>query len=647
MNTYRKALLLPAAIFLALLLHACASIGNPSGGPRDERPPRFRGADPAPGATGVSPQKVVLEFDELINVKDAFTAVVVSPTSEQTAKVSTQGRRIIVQMPDSLAPNTTYTIDFGNSIEDINEANKLGGFTYSFSTGPTLDTLRIAGMVLGARDLEPQQQTIVGVHSLTEDSVFRTMRLERVAKTDDRGRFIIRGLAPGRYRVFALGDLNNDYRWDNPEEAIGFHDVMVSPTAERVVVTDTVYNLLTAQPDTVVSRERTRFLPNDLLIPFFNIDYKPQYVVDYQRVDSTQIRVILNARTPRPAALALTGPPGYDRWYRMERSAGNDTLTYWIEPRDIVKTDTLRLALTYQALDAVGGMEVRRDTLQFVTPRPRAVKKEKKKKDTDTVAAPPTPHIELRLSASGSQEVDAPLYMEFSTPLDTLFASRFHLEQKVDTLWKPLDMPLPVLADSLTLRRYRMDYPWEYGTTYRLTVDTLAAVGLYGLTPKPLKQELRVRPEEDYGHLRLLVTGVPDSVAAVAELLNSSDTPVRAVAVEGGSAIFTNLQPGTYYARLFLDRNGNGVYDTGSYHLWEQPEPTYYYPKKINLKKNWEITQSWDINAVAVDAQKPEAIKKNKPEQTKRGRKKQTAGEEEEEEEEFDVTRNPFDPSSR
>lgn len=211
------------------VLVSCASIGNPSGGPRDEDPPIFVKGNPAPGALNVKKQKVELEFDELVNVKDAFSKVVVSPVSKSVPRVSSQGRKVIVQFTDTLVPNTTYTIDFADAIEDNNENNKLQGFTYSFSTGDVLDTLQISGMVLSADALEPQQGMLVGVYSNLADSAFSTLPFERVTKTDDRGRFSVQGLAPGEYRIFALADVDNDYKRANPEEAMAFYDVTLSP----------------------------------------------------------------------------------------------------------------------------------------------------------------------------------------------------------------------------------------------------------------------------------------------------------------------------------------------------------------------------------------------------------------------------------
>ena len=367
----------------ATLIASCASIGNPSGGPRDEDPPRFVRANPAQGSVNVDRKRIDIEFDELVNVKDAFQKVVVSPTSKSVPRVSSLGKKVTVQFNDSLLPNTTYTIDFANSIEDNNENNKLQGFTYSFSTGPTLDTLQISGMVLSADALEPQQGMLVGVYSNLADSAFSTLPFERVAKTDDRGRFSVKGLAPGEYRIFALADVDNDYKRANPEEAMAFYDVTLIPTSERVTASDTVFNLLTGEADSVISRERTRFLPNDILLRSFQSNYKPQFLQKYERVDSTRISLIFNAPSDSLPHLEIVNNEGYKDWWMLERSAHNDTLTYWIRPRGLVATDSLRIAMTYLRTDSASSLTAATDTLRFFTQRAKAGKPDKKKRQKE------------------------------------------------------------------------------------------------------------------------------------------------------------------------------------------------------------------------------------------------------------------------
>ncbi|MBD5356899.1 MAG: hypothetical protein HDR88_07850 [Bacteroides sp.] len=643
------------ALIAAGIMASCASIGNPSGGPRDEDPPVFVRSNPAPGSVNVKRDKIEIEFNEIVNVKDAFTKVVVSPTSKSVPRVSSQGRKVTVQFTDTLQPNTTYTVDFANAIEDNNESNKLQGFTYTFSTGPVLDTLQISGMVLSSDALEPQQGMLVGVYSNLSDTAFSTLPLERLTKTDDRGRFSVRGLAPGEYRLFALADVDNDYKRANPEEAMAFYDFTISPTSERVTANDTVLNLITGEVDTVLTRERTRFLPNDILLRSFESDYKPQFLQKYERVDSTKVSLIFNAPSDTLPMLDLVGIEGYKDWFTLERSAKNDTLTYWLLPQRIVSEDSLRLAVTYLRPDSAQNLVWGTDTLRFFFQRPKVkAKKEdkKKKKDEEEVqdSLPPKPTpLSLKLITGSTQEVYLPLVMEFETPLTRLDTTAFHLETMIDSVWTPVPKEwAPVPFDSVSPRKLKIEYPWEFATDYRLLVDSLAATGIYGLETNPLEHKFKTKAEEDYCTLSFNITNFVDTVPAFVELLNTSDAVQRREPVVNGKVAFKYLPAGKYYARIFEDLNGNGVYDTGDFATLRQPDVSYYYPKLVNLKKNWDKSEDWNVFGMAIDLMKPDALKKNKPDADKRNRKKKTENTDEEDEEEiFDPTRNPFDPNDR
>ncbi|MDE5661939.1 MAG: Ig-like domain-containing protein, partial [Muribaculaceae bacterium] len=170
-------------LLLASLLAACANMGRPEGGERDELPPKFMRSDPAPGATGVKRTRLTAIFDENIQLEDAFTKVVVSPAQKQPPSVSANGKKLTVEFRDTLLPNTTYTIDFADAIKDLNEGNILDGFALDFSTGDSIDSLRISGMVIQAENLEPAQGMLVGVYSNLSDTAFTTLPLERIART--------------------------------------------------------------------------------------------------------------------------------------------------------------------------------------------------------------------------------------------------------------------------------------------------------------------------------------------------------------------------------------------------------------------------------------------------------------------------------
>lgn len=645
-NTY----IFPSLLLLLILMWGCASIGNPSGGPRDEDPPRYLRSNPAMGATGVAvdTHRISLTFSELVNVKNAFSKVMISPTGATTPRVTSSGRRVNIEFEDSLQPNTTYTIDFADAIEDNNEGNKLQGFFYTFSTGEELDSLEISGMVLGAEDLEPQQEVLVGVYPAeAPDSAFYTTPLERVALTDDQGRFTIAGLKGVPYRIYALKDADADKHYANPEEDLALLTYTITPTAERIEVTDTILNLKTGAVDTVVNRERTRFLPNDVLLRMFNTGVRPQYLVKYERKDSTRLYLQLNAATDRRPTLRFPDYPELHKEVIKELSVTNDTITVWL-PRWAASIDTLRTEFTYLKPDSAQNLVEGTDELEFIFQRPKPVKtkKNKAKKDEEEPKEVKAPVLHPSVSAMGTQEVNRPLYIEFPVPLTRLDTAAFRLEQKKDTLWTdaPHDITVSV-ADTLNRRRLQIDYPWDYKTTYRLVADSASAEGLYGQVMNRLESEFSTKDEEDYSSLLLDIKGLTPADKAFVELLGGSDNPLRRETVVNGKVEFRFLDPGTYYLRLIEDFNGDGKFTAGTLSGPDGPVPpdqAYYYPGKIVLKKNWDIDQTWEVFETPIDTQKPAALKKNKPKA--RNGNNQSQIENGEEEDYFDPTANPFDP---
>lgn len=633
--------------FVSLILFSCANIGNPSGGPRDEDPPVFVGADPMPGAVNVNKTKMTLTFNELVTVKDAFSKVVVSPVGKSVPKVSSLGKRVTINF-DSLQPNTTYTIDFGDAIEDNNEANKLQGFSYIFSTGEEIDTLRISGMVLDARTLEPQQDMIVGVTQNISDSAFTKLPLMRVAKTDDLGRFTIRGLKEGSYRLYALGDKDNDYKYANPEEDIAFYDVLVSPHSERVGTIDTLYNNKTGEIDTVISRMRTRYLPNDILLRSFNSLNRSQYLSKYERIDSTKFFFKFNTKALNLPQVDILGYPGIMRDAVLERTATNDSLIYWL-PANIIGIDSLRVETTYLRTDTTGNLSATTDTLNFFRFRPRVNKKAEKKTEQqryqDSIKALT---LELQAKSSSSHDVYLPVMLEFATPLESLNTDAFHLEMMVDTTWRRVpNQPVITMVDSISPRNFKIEYDWKLGEKYKITADSLAAVGIYGAVTAPFTHEFTIKKKDEYCSLKLKLSGLAPDIPAFVELLNGSDAVIRTEPVVNNSVWFRWLEPGKYYARVIEDYNGNGLFDTGNYDLLLQPDLAYYYPKALNIKKNWDKEESWNVFETAIDRQKPDAIKKNKPASDKRTLKKKSENEDEEDDDYFDPTANPFDPNQK
>lgn len=633
-------------IIAAAVMYSCANIGNPSGGPIDKTPPIFMRSNPTPNAVNVKDRKIDIFFDEIVTLKDPSTKIIVSPAQTEMPRMSALGRKVTVELVDSLLPNTTYTIDFSNSIQDNNEGNAIDNFAFAFSTGSVIDSMRVSGYVLDSRTLEPMQSVVVGLQSNLADSAFHKEKLQRVALTNDRGQFTIRNVSPGSYHIFALKDLDRDYKFGNPTEDIAFLDSIIVPSIGSREAADTVYNDLN-EIDTIMRATRPAYFPNDILLSMFNEDRKSQYLANNLRVDSTRISLTFAAASDTLPSLSIVGRNDVpDQWYTLERSQTNDTLTYWIRPPHLVSTDTLIVATTYLRTDTASNLSWGTDTLKFTFQRQKA-KKKKKNEETDSLEQ--IRFMELHPLANGTQEVYAPLLLQTGTPIERYSREAFHLQRKLqnDTTFYPAEIKSIALRDSTLNRRDLMlKVDWEPGAAYKLAVDSLAMTDIYGLQTKPLKVDFNVRKMEEYGNIVFNIPAVRDS--AIVELLDGTEKIVLRAPVKSHRAELLNLLPGKYYARLFIDRNGNGKYDTGNYDMHLQPEETVYYPGAINLKKNWDVEQTWDIYATPIDKQKPEAIKKNKPER-KKWEKVNTEKTETDEDEEngFNDFSNPDDPNLR
>lgn len=633
-------------IIAAAVMYSCANIGNPSGGPIDKTPPIFMRSNPTPNAVNVKDRKIEIFFDEIVTLKDPSTKIIVSPAQTEMPRMSALGRKVTVELVDSLLPNTTYTIDFSNSIQDNNEGNAIDNFAFAFSTGSVIDSMRVSGYVIDSRTLEPMQSVVVGLQSNLADSAFHKEKLQRVALTNDRGQFTIRNVSPGSYHIFALKDLDRDYKFGNPTEDIAFLDSIIVPSIGTREAADTVYNDLN-EIDTIMRATRPAYFPNDILLSMFNEDRKSQYLANNMRVDSTRISLTFAAASDTLPSLNIVGRNNVpDQWYTLERSQTNDTLTYWIRPPHLVSADTLMVATTYLRTDTASNLSWGTDTLKFTFQRQKA-KKKKKNEETDSLEQ--IRFMELHPLANGTQEVYAPLLLQTGTPIERYSREAFHLQRKLqnDTIFYPAEIKSIALRDSTLNRRdLVLKVDWEPGAAYTLAVDSLAMTDIYGLQTKPLKVDFNVRKMEEYGNIVFNITAVRDS--AIVELLDGTEKIVLRAPVKNHRAELLNLLPGKYYARLFIDRNGNGKYDTGNYDMHLQPEETVYYPGAINLKKNWDVEQTWDIYATPIDKQKPEAIKKNKPER-KKWEKVNTEKTETDEDEEnsFSDFSNPNDPNQR
>lgn len=628
MRIYNNILL--AASLLVVI--ACASMGTPDGGPYDEEPPVLMEAKPHIGATNVKTGKITLEFDENVRLVNAFENVVVSPPQRQMPEIKSSGKRVSVQLADTLIPNVTYSIDFGNAIVDNNEGNPYEDFAYYFSTGDNVDTLAVSGTVLNAEDLEPIKGITVGLHSCIDDSAFTRLQFERVSRTDSRGHFIIKGIAPGKYRVYALSEANNNYLFDQKSETLAFMDTYVSPSASPAIRPDTVWRD-SVTIDTIKQVSYTRFMPDDLVLRAFKEDFYAQYLVKSPRESHSKLTLYFaeaNEEMPLIEGLDFDSNGAYV----MENSVHNDTLTLWFKDSTLYRADTLSLRVTYNVADSLGNMVARSDTV-YATPKRRwekvveqqnemfekarkeFLKKAKRNENYDEnnppEYVPPTKDLKIRFSGSSSIDVNSILNFTFDEPLERLDTMGIHLSKKVDTLWVPVEY---VLRPDRNIRRYNLYAEWRPGETYLVEADSATFKGLYGGVSNKFTQELKFPPLEEYAVLYLDIPGTGNN--AYVQLMNKSDVIVQTQRTENNKCAFYFIRPGVYYLRLFIDENSNGKWDTGEYASRKQPEKVYYYNRPLELRALFEYTQDdWDIYS-PLDRQKPLEITKQKPDKERK-----------------------------
>lgn len=617
-----KRLLYIVTIALCLLA-ACANPGSgPDGGPYDETPPRIVAMSPAIGQTNVGTRKVTLSFNEFIKLENPSEKITISPPQIAMPSIKTSGKRITVELHDSLKPDATYTIDFSDAIEDNNEGNPMGNFTYFFSTGSELDTLEVSGHVLAAADLEPVKGILVGLHSDTTDSAFRTKPFERVARTDSRGHFSIKGVAQGTYRIFALKDMDGDFRFSQKGEMVAFGKERVVPSAVLDIRHDTLWTD-TVRYDTVLARPFTHFLPDDLTLLAFTESDQPRHLLKTQRDVPEWFKIYFTA--PSDSLPRLRGLD-FDARKALLASAskGNDTLTCWLLDTALMARDTLSLICTFEATDdSTGLLTMQTDTLLL---RPKLTMEKRKKREAENLEkwekqrerrhkrgdfsqeTPPVEYMTVNFKRPRPMAPDNNPVLEFSEPLAAIDSAGVHLLLEKDST----QIEAPYLLEPVPYNplAYTLFSEWRPGQKYEVLIDSAAVTGIYGHVCRKLSQPLTIGAAEDFG--TIFVTLHDADTTAIVQLMKEDGKPLRQVRAPQGRADFYYLQPGTYYLRLFYDRNGNGTWDAGNYDQQLQAEEVHYFPYSIPVRANWDIEQAWDVGQTPFISQKPHVLVKQK-----------------------------------
>lgn len=591
---------------------ACANRGvGPQGGPKDEKPPVIVKEMPENGSVNYTGKIFEVFFDEYIQLDKVTDNVLVSPPQQRPPEVRAIGKRLIFKFEQDLLDSTTYTIDFGSAICDNNEKNPIKGYTFSFSTGPQIDSMQIGGILLNAEDLNPVGTVMVGIHSNLNDSAFDSNPFVRIAKTDANGNFLIKNVRESNYRIYALNDVSKDYQYQ-PGEALAMYDSIIRPTMVNEVTSDTIWHDTIAQRisdgeilydtltyiDTILTKQKTYYKPDSLVLIYFKENKVRQYITRVLRSERHLFTLYFNApQDSMPNVESINGDWLKDAF--CQPNATFDTINYWLTDSAVITMDSLLVKIDYLKSDSVYQLKPQTDTMRVVYRAPRQAANQKNARSDE--------EQKMQITNNGSKKFDIyrPLTLRFALPISRYSSDSMHLYQINDTT--KLTIPLQIEADSAGMF-LNVGQQWLPETKYLLEVDSGAIVNLYGKTNDKLSISFQTLSLDQYS--TLIVKLEPYYENVVIQILSDKDVVVRELPAQPDGTRFEYLKPTSYYLRAFIDVNNDGKWTTGDWRMRRQPEPVFYFPQKLTLRANWEFEEAWDLYKLPIDKQKPSEIRK-------------------------------------
>lgn len=595
-------------------LFSCANRGiGPQGGPKDETPPVAIKSAPKNNEVNFNGKKIEIDFDEIVVLNQFLEKATCSPTYTKAPIVKALGKKISIEYEDTLETNTTYTIDFSDAIVDNNEGNPLKNYSFAFSTGEVLDTLKISGSVIDAKTLDPIKGIWVGIHQNLHDSAFTSLPLERIAKTDENGNFTIKNLKEGKFKVFALQDIGGNYLFDIPNEKLAFSDSVFQTKITIESKLDTIMiDSLTV--DTIIEKKIAKYEPNGIVLKAFEEKHILHDFIKAERKEPHKFTLFFNEKQdsmPRIVPLNFK----WDNNYILQQNITCDTLAYWITDSVTYATDSLKFELYYPFTDTLKNVVLQMDTIVLPVKTPKSKtdtkqesssrkRKTKKNKENEKKKVE---HLKLTHNIRGAFDVYNDIVLSFDVPIKHCDTAKIHLEKKKDTLWIPI--PIEIKTHEANMK-FSIAQKWIPEQEYRLTLDSAAFHEYYGKSTDKQEINIKIRSLEEYANLFVIIENFTGK--EVLQLLNTREKVEREAKVSNSETAFENLNPGDYYLKIFIDENDNGIWDTGNYAENRQAESVYYYPAKINLRAFWDVEEEWDYTQIPILKQKPkELLKKN------------------------------------
>ncbi len=528
--------LFASLLMLTSLIYSCASIQQPQGGPRDTEAPKILSMEPKNYTTNFKAKKILIEFDEYFKLQNEQKEFSISPELKSSPLLKVKKKILEISFQDSLEKNTTYTLNFGKLIADINENNVLKNFSYVFSTGPKLDSLSIKGKVTNAITGEPEIEAVAFILPLDRDTLLGKGRPSIYALTDSSGNYSLNNLREGSYKVYALKEKGGDKIYQQSTDEIGFikNPLVLSKPMDSV-------NIKIFKEDATVFRILDKRINADGSISFaFN-----------QKLQKPEVTVV------EPAALNATK--------YVKFSKNNDSLKMWLTDMSF---DSTKININEN------GKLLQTTTLL------------RGKKETYTRVLTATDNLEDR-----TLNPNRPLKLTFNFPiLSTDIAKIQLLEDSVKRTNFTLE------KDSADFLSYYIKYPWRVKKSYEMKFEPAAFTAIFNTKNKVFNKDFKLGSKDDYGTLILKLVVPEKDKSYIVEVIDENKNAVNTMVITNDTTVrFNNYKAGKYYTRITYDNNKNKKWDTGSVADGRQPEKIWNEPKELSIRALWERNETIKI----------------------------------------------------
>ena len=560
-------LLVAAAIFLPMIfVHSCANTTqSPTGGDKDTIPPLIVDINPLPGTVNVpvAKTKIVFKFDEYVTIKNPKN-IFLSPPQAKPPKAKIREKSLIVQFEEPLDSNTTYTLNLSDALADNNEGNMYPGYTYVFSTGPTIDSLLLTGKVQDCNTLRPVKGATVLLYKDQSDSAVFLHRPDAAVKTDDWGYFCLPYLADTTYRLYAIKDDAGNNVYDPENDLVGFVDSLVRPV---VRVVDTLPEMLKYDMlDTLMCEAR-------------RVDYKLRL---FREKPSTQFLKNSARTADRSAYVTFQAPNAWvdSVWVRGYKASQlitqfnvlHDSLEIWINDSRPAP-DTLHVFVNYRKTDSLGLLKPQLEHLRLTMPEGKRVLQKMQRKNIK----PEDTTCVFKLEAKGETVEQNGIELLFNLPI--IFENFDSLDFRyLNPKQKEFKSSVTAERDTMNLRRYIIR-PTEQllpGYEYTLRVPHHSFRDIGGFLSDSTKVKFSLPADEQLSSLSANFTGVDRKV--IIDLLDEKKKDVLRTYIidKDASLSLPYLKEGKYSIRITDDGNRNSIVDTGSLLEHRQPEAVIF-----------------------------------------------------------------------